>query len=95
VSDSRWRTTNRDHHVDAHEGDTVNIHGLEVEVVSDADAEACAFVVCADAELLMPFADNVFTTCSDCGRGIQHRPYAPKRPPKICMSCVMLRSRTQ
>lgn len=55
------------------------------------DGEDADFVVCQlinlDHEIY--FDDNVITDCTRCGERIQHRPYAPKKPPKICIKCAL------
>lgn len=63
----------------------------QVQIVSDDEAEQSDFVVCVPADWPTPFSDNLTTTCHDCGCAVVHRPYAPKRPPKICLNCVTAR----
>lgn len=64
---------------------------LGVKVVSSAEADdTCDMVVCVSGQRYY-FADNVFTVCDDCGGSIQHRPYAPKKPPKLCFKCATKR----
>lgn len=69
--------------------DTRALGPLNIRVISDEEAEQCAYVVCAPAEQASLFADDVLTTCAACTRPIRHRPHVPSRPPKVCMSCVM------
>jgi hypothetical protein len=73
--------------VDEHGTPFVRIAGVRAEVVDEATAEQAQFVVCCPTDL-GTFPDNVHTLCAMCGRGIVHRPYAPKRPPKICIGCA-------
>jgi hypothetical protein len=61
-----------------------------IHVVSETEAEQCDYVVCADAGTPTPFSDNVETTCAFCAKPVIHRPHAPKRPPKICLDCVLI-----
>ena len=74
----------------------VEIEGLRVQLVSPEEAEQTAMVACMPADQVDPtvFADNVLTECSQCGRKIVHRPHAPKKPPKICVPCVMIIAQT-
>lgn len=67
-------------------GDTVEIGGVEAKVTSDAEAENACMVVCGR---ISGFQDDVRTTCSRCGAMVFHRPYAPKRPPKVCGGCML------
>jgi hypothetical protein len=47
-------------------------------------------VVCMPASSVDDtFPDNVHTVCALCGTPVVHRPYVPKKPPKICMPCIM------
>jgi len=69
--------------------DKVNMGGVTVQLVSDEEAEKSSMVVCVPDTDVTPFSDKVKTTCAFCGRGIQHRPHAPKGPPKVCLKCVM------
>lgn len=65
--------------------DKVKLAGLDVNVVSDAACEHANYVVCGNES---HFPDDVHTLCS-CGAAIVHRPYAPTRPPKICLACYI------
>lgn len=56
-----------------------------------SEAEACDLVVCGLAGD-SSFTDNVFTSCAICGTAIMHRPYAPKKPLKVCMRCAVERA---
>lgn len=66
--------------------DTKIIDGIPGTVVSEAECEAADYVVCGPTS---HFADDVHTTCSSCDAAIVHRPYAPLRPPKICVECFI------
>jgi hypothetical protein len=69
--------------------DFVSIGGLKIGVVSAAEAEQIAYVVCGSASDSSPFTDNVGTTCGMCGAAIIHCPHAPAAPMKICIGCAM------
>lgn len=73
----------------------LNIFGVPVEVVSNAEAQAkdYDFAVCArwhGGELILP--DNATGFCADCGHAIQFRPNLPKGPPRICVRCAFERA---
>lgn len=59
-----------------------------IQVVSNEEAEKAEFVLCAP-DGPSSFADNIKTVCSMCGTAIMHRPYIPKKPPKICIQCLL------
>jgi hypothetical protein len=67
-------------------GDTIKIGDLSVKVGSEEECEQCAVVVCGSLSF---FPDDVRTTCSGCGATVFHRPYAPKMPPKVCITCML------
>ena len=69
----------------------VKIGDLEVEVVSDEEAEAVEYVVCMPASTPSPFKDNLTGFCCACGIKVIHRWHAPRKPPKICMECMIKR----
>jgi hypothetical protein len=71
--------------VDAEGRAFTTIDGHRVDVVEDAEAEHCHFVMCGPASF---FPDDVHTLCAFCGAGIVHRPYVPAKPPKICIACA-------
>jgi hypothetical protein len=75
--------------------DYVTIGGLKIEVVSAAEAEQVAYVVCGRASDPSPFTDNVHTTCGMCGAAIMHRPHAPAAPMKICVPCMVARAEAE
>lgn len=61
------------------------------------EGDEFAFVVCQVVDLDHPiyFENNIITQCCVCDCDIQHRPYAPSKPPKICVSCAAQRVREQ
>jgi hypothetical protein len=69
----------------------VKIGGLEVEVVSDEEAEAVDFVVCMPATTPSRFEDNLTGLCCVCGIKVIYRWHAPRKPPKICVECMTKR----
>jgi hypothetical protein len=71
--------------------ETVSIAGVPIRVVSTDDAERAHVVICGDASMSSPFADDIVTACAWCGTGIRHRPHAPKAPVKVCMACAFAR----
>jgi hypothetical protein len=65
-----------------------------INVVSDAEAEKCDFLVCMPWDTPSLFKDNLKGVCSGCGIDVQYRWHAPRKPKRICMSCfVKLESR--
>ena len=68
---------------------TVTITGVPLHIGTDAECEACDYVVCGDPAWPSPFTDNVHTTCALCGHPVIHRPHVPKTPPKICLTCMV------
>lgn len=65
------------------------ILGIPVTVVSDEVAEQATAVACAPWSFDSPFTDDVRTDCAICGAAIRHRPYVPKKPPKLCLPCAI------
>jgi hypothetical protein len=63
------------------------IGGIDVEVVSELEAEESDCVVCMYAPSRY-FDDDVLAKCAGCGRQIVHRPHVPKKPPKLCLPCA-------
>ena len=64
--------------------------GVEVlEMVSDAQAEGCDFMVCVRADQPTPFHDNFTGLCCRCGVKIQYRWHAPRKPKRVCVDCVV------
>jgi hypothetical protein len=60
----------------------------EIMIETQEDGEACDCVVCILVTEPLAFPDNIVTECCECGQLVQHRPHAPKRPPKICLPCI-------
>lgn len=71
--------------VDATGQPFVEIAGVRVDLVSNAECERATIVVCADQSY---FTDDVWTTCAHCATPICHRPYVPTTPPKVCLACA-------
>lgn len=65
---------------------------MEIEIRSEAECEEADAVVCGDISY---FPDDVKTTCAWCKKKIVHRPHVPKRPPKVCISCMVLLSKAE
>lgn len=70
-------------------GDVITIGDVTIPVVEPEEAEDSDFVVCVLASEPTPFIDNLTGVCVDCGQAVQFRPHAPKRPPKICLQCML------
>jgi hypothetical protein len=68
-------------------GRAVSDH-YSVRVAKSAEAERAPFIICMAWSDPPVVADNVRTVCMGCGRAVQHRPQAPKAPPKVCMACA-------
>ena len=62
---------------------------IPIKIISKVDCEKAEFVVCCLLPDLKYFKGNIETECIFCGRGIYHRPYLPKKPPKICLDCAV------
>jgi hypothetical protein len=58
-------------------------------VASAKDCEDASYLVCVLATMTSPFTDNERGVCSICERAVIFRPYAPKRPPRICIDCMI------
>ena len=67
----------------------VEIGGLKLNIVSEADTERADMVVCMLEGFDSPFDDNLVGPCAQCGRRVIFRPSAPKRPPKVCLECAV------
>ena len=66
--------------------------GVSIKLVDDEEAEKAELVVCVEADSFPKyFYDDVFTQCTDCSISIRHRPHAPKKPPKVCPKCAIVR----
>jgi hypothetical protein len=83
---------------DSKPGDTVNIAGLDIQIVDEAEAEAqedslvcCMTKKSYDAQKFKPFDNNKEGPCADCGETVVWRPHMPDSIPKVCMSCVVSR----
>ena len=63
---------------------TLSPLGLAEGVLAADEADA---VICIRDEGRAYFADDVHTTCADCGTPIRHRPHVPVRPKKVCPAC--------
>lgn len=62
------------------------------KVIDSADEVEVDFVVCA-LNGPSPFDDNLTSSCHDCGREVMHRPHVPAVVPKICVECLIDRSK--
>lgn len=62
---------------------------VPIHVVTAEEAEKADYFVCMRAGNPSPFVDNVFGICAHCRTPIYFRPYAPTRPPKICVECAL------
>lgn len=61
---------------------------IPVKVASEKELEKADFVICMPLPDPKHFEGNIETECAFCKRGIYHRPYMPKKPLKICLSCA-------
>jgi hypothetical protein len=59
-----------------------------VEFVSTAEAETADVMVCMDWSSPPILPDNQRARCGVCGGAVQHRPDAPKKPMRVCVSCA-------
>jgi hypothetical protein len=59
------------------------------KLVSDEEAEQCDYVVCVRVGTPSHFTDDETGVCAHCGHAIFWRPSMPKRPPKICIQCML------
>lgn len=66
----------------------LNIGGVPIEVVSDAEAETVDYLVCMRADSPSPFNDNLTGFCCKCGVKVMFRWHAPRKPPRICLECM-------
>jgi hypothetical protein len=57
-------------------------------IAKPGEAERAPFIICMAWSDPPVVADNVRAACMGCGRTVQHRPQAPKAPPKVCMDCA-------
>lgn len=58
----------------------------KIKVVSQKEAEKVCYVVCGFDRHQ---DDDIETVCVLCCKAIVHRPYAPKKPKKICLDCAI------
>lgn len=65
------------------------VNGFEVILGSEAECEAADYVVCMPWSTPAVFDDDCMALCCSCGHAVRHRPYAPKRPPKLCYPCAV------
>lgn len=63
---------------------------IRMEVESDPERwENSAGTICMrKADVTYHFTDNLECPCSRCGATVVYRPFAPKKPPKICHVCA-------
>lgn len=61
---------------------------VSAEQAEQADVVVCMRVGTGDETR---FDDNEYGVCVDCGAAIYCRPYVPKKPPKVCVDCVIAR----
>jgi hypothetical protein len=59
-----------------------------VTFVSTKEGETADFLVCMEWTNPPIMPDNQRSKCGVCGHLVQHRPEAPKRPMKLCVSCA-------
>lgn len=67
---------------------TVNIGGVPIKVCSDAEAEQMQYLVCMPAGP-SEFEDNLTGFCCKCGTKVMYRWHAPRKPPRICINCIL------
>lgn len=58
------------------------------ETVSVEEAETADMCICMPWHGPHDFNDNIRGVCVGCGVAVRFRPYAPKRPPKVCIGCA-------
>lgn len=64
------------------------IAGVPVQVVSDAEADACDYLICMPWDDNSPFKDNFRGICCMCGVTVMYRWHAPRQPKRICIQCM-------
>lgn len=62
---------------------------LRIPIVSEEEAEDCAYLVCVRKGSPTPFDDNLEAPCTICGETVIYRPSSPRKPPRICMQCAV------
>ena len=65
------------------------VAGIPIEIVSGQECEKADWWVCVPWSTPARFPNDIRGTCCACGMAVRHRPYAPKKPPKICVRCVV------
>lgn len=68
-------------------GSKVLIGSTVVGYVRDEEAEKSRLLVCAPLTVPLYFPDSLVGLCVRCQRHVQFRPYAPKRPLRVCIPC--------
>jgi hypothetical protein len=58
------------------------------QIVEPEEAEIADAMICIAITDPLIFPDNEIASCADCGKLLQHRPNAPKKPKKVCISCI-------
>ena len=69
-------------------GAKTRIFGIPVTVASEEECERADYLVCVPWEGPRYFIDDQKGACCRCFRAVRFRPYAPKKPPKICLECM-------
>jgi len=67
---------------------TITVQGVEIEVVSEDEAEKSDWFVCMPWKGVHYFDDDAMGHCTVCGIEVRYRPSAPKKPPRICLKCA-------
>lgn len=62
----------------------------KTKIGSQADAEACDYVVCGATGC---YDDDIKGSCALCGDAIVYRPHAPKKPKRICLACFLIETK--
>jgi hypothetical protein len=60
----------------------------KIQFVSTEQAEQADVMVCMSWTDPPVLRDNLQAACGVCGHLVQHRPNAPVRPMKVCVSCA-------
>ena len=58
-------------------------------LTGDDDAARYDAVICMLEGRARFFADDLRTTCANCGRAIHQQPYAAEKPSAICLYCFV------
>jgi len=70
---------------------------LPIEIVSEEEAEKAEAVVCntTDIPSMLPQSRLAYGNCAWCGKAIYwSRITAPKKPPKVCIHCMIAKGTT-